>query len=244
MSFTIPDRPEGSLTGSAFVATLPPSPGAEREEAIVQELLTGNVPDFLRAPATVTVQALGHLAKFSVLPDYLCVGSDEDFVRVPLYPGNAQRVADAFGASLPTRRLVAQAWTQAVVKVAPKPMTERRESTQCFRDHNALIELQRNGRSGLIAGHKKDIVLTPQLIGKPYGLAIYGWQGTDGTPIQGLNAVSHNKWYVDYSHGVRLVAADVLVDGERLNITTLLDGELCLLVSNEGPSKFFRYSPQ
>ena len=41
-----------------------------------------------------------------VMPDYLAVGSDDDFVRMPMRPQTAQQIADAFGCVLPTRKIV------------------------------------------------------------------------------------------------------------------------------------------
>ena len=40
------------------------------------------------------------------MPDYLAVGSDDDFVRMPMTPQTAQQIADLFGCILPTRKMV------------------------------------------------------------------------------------------------------------------------------------------
>ena len=74
-------------------------------------MLRGNVPDFLRSFQKITVKAKDatgreHTATFEVMPDYLAVGSDADFVRVPMTPMTAARIADAFGCALPTRKVV------------------------------------------------------------------------------------------------------------------------------------------
>ena len=54
-------------------------------------------------------------------------------------------------------------------------------------------------------------------------------------PIQPLSSV-HVEWYVDYSHGIRLVSRDVVVDGVRRDLAALLaDPVLWPLVSDEGP---------
>ena len=86
----------------------------------------------------------------------------------------------------------------------------------------------------LTAGHQKDIVLTTRLAEKEGRVAIYGWHQADGTPIQSLSC-KHSCRYADYSHGVRLVAEDVTLDGAPRRLSELLqDPALAALVSAEG----------
>jgi hypothetical protein len=69
---------------------------------------------------------------------------------------------------------------------------------------------------------------------KPHRVAIYGWRKLDGNPIQPLTIV-HGDTYVDYSHGVRLIARQMLVDGKPMTINDVLkDPNLCGLLSDEG----------
>lgn len=115
-------------------------------------------------------------------------------------------------------------------------------STSAYMDHNHVIELARAGRSGLLAGHKKDIVITPRLAAQKDRVAIYGWHQLSGHPIQPLNPASHSAEYVDYSHGVRLICRDVLIDFQPARFEDILkDKELCELISDEGPSTYTRY---
>ena len=182
-------------------------------------------------------------AKIEVMPDYLAIGSDTDFVRMPMTPQTAQAIADRFGCVLPTRKMVDAIDAQAEVKLAPHPMTVAREAVATFAEHNAIIEKQRNGKplGLLVIGIKKDIVLTPRIFEKPQRLAIYGWRQLDGKPIQPLTIVHWNQ-YVDYSHGVRLVRNTLDVDGRKMKIAELLaDPDRCGLVSDEGPMKPPRY---
>ena len=178
-----------------------------------------------------------------MLPDYLAIGSDDDFVRMPMTPQTAQKIADLFGCVLPTRKLVDAIDAAAVVKLAPHPMTEAREAVATFVEHNQIIEEQRGEQKlgRLITGIKKDIVLTPRIFEKPQRLAIYGWRQLNGQPIQPLTIVHWNQ-YVDYSHGVRLIRDTIEVDGKPLKIADLLsDPERCGLVSDEGPMQPPRY---
>ncbi|HET9751340.1 MAG TPA: hypothetical protein VFP52_00195, partial [Myxococcales bacterium] len=103
-------------------------------------------------------------------------------------------------------------------------------------------EGQLGGAHGeLTAGHKKDVVVTSQLASKPGKVAIYGWHQANGTPIQPLSTV-HGDFYADYSHGIRLVAGTIVVDGEEQKLEDVYrDPLLCGLVSDEGPLTFTRY---
>jgi hypothetical protein len=233
----IPARPADAPGGAAFMKQLASLLPAEREEAIAREFCRGNVPDFLRSFHKLTVRTEKHVVTFEVMPDYLAVGTDTDFVRVPMTPMTAARIADAYGCSLPTRKIVDDVYRQATVKLEPRPMTEARESVTTFTEHNTIIEKQRAGKplGELVAGIKKDVVITSRLAEKPNRVAIYGWHKPDGSPIQPL-AIVHRDTYVDYSHGVRLIKRTVEVDGKPRDVRHVLyDPELCGPLSDEGP---------
>jgi hypothetical protein len=237
----IPKRPADAPGGRAVVAQLEGLKPAEREIAIADEIARGNVPDFLRTFRRLKLTAKDgkgteHAAVLEVMPDYLAVGSDADFVRVPMTPAAAAFVADRFGCALPTRKLVDEVYRAAAVKLEPKPLTTARESVATFLAHHDLIEGQRTGKKlgELVAGVKKDVVVSNRLGEKPSRVAIYGWHQTDGQPIQPLSVV-HARTYVDYSHGVRLVRRGVTVDGRERDLRHILASpDLCSLVSDEG----------
>lgn len=238
----IPPRPAGAVGGAEFLARLAKLPPAEREEAIAAEVIRGNVPDFLRRFRPVAVRATDaagkdHTATFEVMPDYLAVGPDADFVRLPMTPATAARIAEAFGCALPTRKVVDDVYRAAAVKLEPRPLTEARERPETFLRHHDLIERQRTGKplGELVAGVKKDVVVTNRLAERPNRVAIYGWHRPDGTPIQPLTIV-HRDTYVDYSHGVRLMKRAVVVDGRPRDVRHVLyAADLCGLLSDEGP---------
>jgi hypothetical protein len=238
----IPKRPADAVSGSEFFKNLDKRTLAQREETIAAEFCRGNIPDFLRQFCKVTVKgedAAGkeHSAIFAAMPDYLAIGSNADFIRVPMTPRTAARVADAFGCALPTRKIVDEVYRAATVKLEPKPLTEARESPATFVGHNTIIERQRAGnRLGeLVAGIKKDVVVTNRLEEKTGRVAIYGWHTAEGKPIQPLSVV-HAEAYVDYSHGVRLLSRIVMVDGKPQDIRHVQHlAELHTLLSDEGP---------
>lgn len=239
----IPARPNDAMRGAALMEIGAPLPLDEREARIAGEILRGNLPPFLRQFKTITITATladgkQHTAELRVMLDYLAVGGDADFVRVPLTPTSARIIADAFGCVLPTRRIVDEVYRQADVKLEPRPLTENREAVATFVQHNRIIEEQRAGQAAgaLVAGIKKDVVLTNRLNEQPGRVAIYGWHRLDGTPIQPLTIV-HRATYVDYSHGIRLVRREIAVDGKPMDISDVLkSAALCPLLSEEGPS--------
>ncbi|MEZ6189965.1 MAG: hypothetical protein R3C45_01575 [Phycisphaerales bacterium] len=238
---TIPPRPADAMAGRAFMKSVADLAPADRETAIRDELLRGNVPNFLRRFVAIHTRSKiaddsEVSATFEVSPDYLAVGSDEDFVRVPVTPMTAQAVADAFGCTLPTSKMVDDIYDQAPVKLAPLPLTEDRETVTTFLQHNGLIEWQRQGYKlgELVAGIKKDIVITNRLNEKPNRVAIYGWHKLDGKPIQPVYT-GHIDIYVDYSHGIRLVKKTMRVGEQTTTVEAVLaDPSLSGLLSDEG----------
>jgi hypothetical protein len=220
------------MGGKMFAETIADLPPKAREAAIVQEIIRGNIPDFLRKFRIIHIDR----CDYRVMPDYLAVGSDDDYVRMPMTPGSGQAIADAFGCSLPTRKMVDDIYKNADVKLDPKPLTQEREAVRSFVQHNQIIEEQLAGKlpGRLVAGHKKDIVITNRLKEKPHKVAIYGWHKLDGKPIQPLY-VGHADYYADYSHGVRLIQREVLVDSKPYDLREVLkDPALCASLSDEG----------
>ena len=238
------------MTGLQFASSIVSLPlGPERELAIFQQLTLGNVPEFLRTPKTLTVKASGHIVHVDVLLDVLCVGTDDDFMRVPLNPKTAQKAADLFGGTLITPALSDLIWQQADVRIDPldvtMPPTPEMTTTTWFINQNLKVEKHRAGRLGLLAGHKKDVVLCNALSRtdlKNKHVAIYGWHRTTGQPIQGLNPSSHSIEYADYSHGIRLIADDVLVDGNPVAFTdAVADPALASALNKDGVLMYTRY---
>ena len=87
----------------------------------------------------------------------------------------------------------------------------------------------------LLAGQKKDLVISNKLELTPGRVAIYGWHLGSGHPIQSLS-LWHGARYADYSHGVRLVADVAYVDGTPRSIFAVLeDPQLAGVLNDEGP---------
>jgi hypothetical protein len=238
----LPARPANAPTGSAFFEQIKELPWQQREEAILREITSGNVPEFLRPLQAIELAATDgkgnrHAATCFVTRDYLAIGGNDDFFRMPMTPMTAQAIADACDASLITTKLSDVIFQQAAVKLEPRPLTKHRDAAATFYQHHQIIEEQRQGKElGLLtAGIKKDIVLTNRLKERPHRVAIYGWHYPSGKPIQPLY-VGHVDWYVDYSHGIRLLSRRMIVDGRPMDAANVLkDTDLSVLLSNEGP---------
>lgn len=238
---TIPDRQPTALTGSEFFRRTSGMTREEREQVILGQLESGNLPLFLRQLRRVELRSskpAGAVASIWVMPDYLAVGSDQDFVRVPLEFHSARTIAGRFGFVLPTCKIVNEVFESSELRLTPQPMQPGLEmrSSSYYLAHSRRIDQQLGGHplGLLLAGHKKDLVLTRRLAGRPDREAIYGWHRPDGRPIQPLSTV-HRADYADYSHGVRLVSETMLVDGEPKSVYDVLETpSLAGLLSDEG----------
>ena len=213
-SAELPPRAADALPGRAFAERIAGLSLPEREREIRAQFVAGNVPAFWRNFAGVKVTRRiddeEHTALYRVAPEYLAIGSDEDFFLAPVTPLTAQTLADAVDCTLPTRRMVDDIYAAAAVKLAPSPLTPGPAMTTVpvFLEHHEIVSRQRalekQPAGSLVAGHKKDLVLTPQLASAPGKVAIYGWHRLDGTAIQPLY-LGHTDAWVDYSHGARFV---------------------------------------
>jgi hypothetical protein len=244
----IPPRPDDAITGSAFMDGVEDLLFEEREEEIYEQISRGNIPEFLRHPVTLQgsfkdAGDVEHTVKYQVLPDYLAIGCGEDFCRIPMGPMTAQRVADLFGASLPTRKLVDDIYRHAELQLEPVsyyPVGDANERVEQFVRHNRDIEAQLSKQGGslgqLTAGIKKDVVISNKISdpSRTHHVVIYGWHKLDGQPIQPLTNV-HIDTYVDYSHGVRLINSEMMIDGVPMEMVDVLrDSVLHGLLSDEG----------
>jgi hypothetical protein len=260
---TFPGRSGDALGGNQFIQSIAPGDNAKRDDLIIQELLKGNIPNFLRQLVSVTVTEKNNTLIYNVMPDYLALGSDTDYIRVPLSAPSAQKVADSFGCTLPTAKMSNQVWQAAAAKLPPKPMSGRTSTiggktyspqdflkskmtdTDSFAEHNRLIQeqLAEHKPGELVAGHKKDVVISNQLASRPDKVAIHGLHNTKGQAIQG-GFWGHDINYRDYSHGIRLIDRKATLNGKPIDLVKdiLQNQEFAYLVSDEGALKFTSYS--
>ncbi|MCB0472964.1 MAG: hypothetical protein KDC56_07890 [Flavobacteriaceae bacterium] len=227
-------------------------PVSQREDSLVPYMLNGGMPAYnfhfqkvaytYRSPSGKKFRV-----RLWVSPDYLSVGNNEKFVRMPLTPQSAQLVADTFHALLPTTKMVDEIYKAASVKLAPVPLTENRDSLATFIKHNEIIEdqLKRKIPDGIVAGIKKDVVQSNAVFENPKSnrVAIYGWHQLNGIPIQPLYT-GHVDWYVDYSHGIRLIYEKMSINNKIYFVKDVLnDPELSGSICDESNCKLMRYVP-
>lgn len=247
------DKPAATLAGSDFMRRADTTSFWVLEDLIVETVTAGQVPDALRhfrkitftTPVVDSVEILRkkHKVEMWVLPDYVAIGTNDDFVRMPMGPLAAQRIADALDCTLPTPFLVdriAEA-SEGHVDIFPfRPLGNRNSQPIVFQDSNNAINAQFKAYGyefgQFISGLKKDIVLTYKIMTLTEyerNVAIYGWHHPDGRAQQPL-FVRHGNFYVDYSHGVRLIYNKVKIDGVEYNIREVLQSpELYRLLSDE-----------
>ena len=248
----LPPRQNVSLGGqdfAQFVSFLPDPPDPHRENLVYIQVVEGNVPNWIRQLVLITNSAVingtNHTAGYYVTPDYFCLGSDSDYVLWPMTPAMAQRIANFTGCSLPTRKMVNEIWAQAKVKLVPEPIPASPAMTTVpvFDQNNATVWEQRAKYlpelplGTLVAGDKKDIVISALMLTNFHRsrspVVIYGWQSTNGVPIQPLYNGHADTW-ADYSHGVRLVQEAMTVDGKPTTVSAVLtDPSYAALLSDE-----------
>lgn len=253
-TLSLPERAMNAPGGRAFIEQISSLDFSQREQRVVEEVLAGNIPEFQRklCPVTITNVADGrtNVATFFAAPDYLAVGSDEDYFLAPISPNTARQIADQLGCTLPTRKMVDDIYAAAGLKLVPSPIPPSPAMTTVplFAQINETIGGQRRAAlsahplGALVAGHKKDVVISARLAGATNKVAIYGWHQTNGVAIQPLY-LGHTAAWVDYSHGIRLVSQTMLVNGEVKTVAeTLANPRLCGLLSDEGVVTNANYS--
>lgn len=203
----------------------------QREDSLIFYMSNGFMPSYNFQYKKVSYEYKNASGKkysvsFWASPDYLSIGTDENFVRMPLTPQAAQLLADQFRCVLATTKMVDEIYKAATIKLPPIPLSENRDSLPTFTQHHLLIQeqLQHKIPSGIVAGIKKDVVQSTAVLHnpKPNRVAIYGWHKLNGKPIQPLYT-GHVDWYVDYSHGIRLVYEKMLINNKVYFVKDVLN---------------------
>jgi N-acetylmuramoyl-L-alanine amidase len=139
-----------------------------------------------------------------VMPDF---HKDKHGMRLPVTGIDALRLAQeksravGFPLTLPTKEMVDSIHKAADVRLLMPTRSDKRQAMATYRSVDAEIETARRGRSGLLFGHKKEI-LRPLVKGK---VTIYGGMRSASTFWETRPQSAHSEHYTDYSHGLRLV---------------------------------------
>ncbi|MEP2448915.1 MAG: T9SS type A sorting domain-containing protein [Balneola sp.] len=243
----LPARSAQAISGSEFKNQIENLSLENREAEIYNQIIAGNVPDFLRelVPISIskTINDSVYNVTYFVTPDYMAIGSDSNYFLMPMTPILAQKLADSLSFTLPTKQMVDQIWSKATAKLSPSPIAASSEMTTIpvMWDHNITVKAQRAEQlseeplGALVAGHKKDVIISNRIYGNSSNrVVIYGWHYLSGTPIQPVYA-GHGETYADYSHGIRLVRDSVVINNQSRLITEVLtDVEMASLFSDEG----------
>ena len=250
----LPSRSGNSYSGTELIQLLTPSGLKEREEIIYSEILSGNIPYFLRQLTPISLDlelnGLSYSLSFYVTPDYMALGSNDDYFIMPMTPIIAQDIANSLGLSLMTKKMVDHIWQHSELKLAPTPIPPSPEmiTIPVFADHNEIISAQRLEAldlfplGSLVAGHKKDVVISNRILENQNKVVIYGWHQSNGEVIQPLYS-GHVNWYADYSHGIRFALDKFILNGEVKYLSDILkDPDLYHLLSDEdGPMIMTNY---
>lgn len=266
------------FTASTFAqALLGTKHGPARENLILEAFLNpSNAVDW--GWTEVHVPISGHDISFTVMNDVLAIGTTDAPMRVPMNPRTAQAICDSMGCMLPTPRMVDYFSKAATVRIEPtaieylqgpngerwKPATNDQHEAPAYIASNARIEQQRAGRTGLMAGQKKMVVVSNKLTAGQ--VCIYGWPqlstvgmvkgkltGSAGfscailrTPSTGLCMIQgeytgHEWSYADYSHGIQPVQLVGTLDGQPKELASILtDSALASALNETGVLKVLR----
>lgn len=249
-------RKPDALNGSEFAKSIIDSGLSlvDREKAIFTQIKLGNIPSFLRKLSIVRVSKAINGTNYEltlyVVPDYLSIGNDDDYFYTPTTPMLAQQIATLTKSVLPTKSMVDDIYNNAKIKLDPQPIppTKAMTTVPVFIKHNEIIIKQleafkqEHEQSALIAGNKKDIIISNKIYGQSNPrVVIYGWHKLDGKAIQPVYN-KHTHTWADYSHGVRLVSENAILNGKRVKLSELLiDATLHKLISDEGVIEKAKY---
>lgn len=256
---SLPERKTDAFTASTLLPLLDSLSRKEREEVISEEIISGNIPTFLRQLWEIRDSAIINnkmcYVTYFCTPDYLAIGSNEDYLLMPMSAYLAQKLANFMNTSLPTVKMVDQIYRQAPLKLLPEPIPPSPAMTTLpvFAIHDSMIKNQRENigilpnTTQLIAGHKKDVIISNKIYTQlkvriPYPVVIYGWHKPDRIPIQPVYN-GHGATYADYSHGIRLIHKEIRINGKKKSMRKILRSRKWhILLSNEGRIKKSYYS--
>lgn len=223
--------------------------GQSRDQALLREVRRGAIPNHLRQLKPVVINNLnpncagGSAITICVMPDYLSVGNTDDHLVFPLGRDAAISAAAELGFILPTTSMVDNIYRVADVRLTPRPRTNYDIMTRSSEiiAHHQTIQSQLQGTNYqpgmLVAGSKKDIVITNRMLRQRDRIAIYGWHQPNNRPIQSLSLV-HGANYADYSQAVRLISQTAYINGSPTSLKDLLENSACgdALVGDGNPN--------
>lgn len=241
------------MNGKDFIGKITSKAGVKREVEVMLAIGDNHLPSFMQVKnfAEVVVTKNGNTIKYFVAKEYFSVGTDDDYLVTPCTPVTLQSLLKSLQCSLPTPTMVEQIYSAAAFKLPARPQRpspgESITSSRLFVSIDEAIKKERDKKGAslndLVAGHKKDVVLTNTLLKKENkgNVAIYGWYYSDGQKIQGLNPKDHTVNYVDYSHGLRLVSNKCILNGVETTLQEVWSSPVYSKLIHDEPLGFQSY---
>ena len=237
------------MRGSEFLAANASKSLSQWEAAVIALASQDSFVQWPMVPVVVSTKDGKHTGRFFVASDYFAIGIPEDYIRLPLTPSAAQSVANLNSMFLPTSKMVDDI-ARISSRLTPQPLVPNKGANLAqYAEHSRLIDQQITtlpltlspfeAGTRPLTGHKKDVIISN--IWKPGKVVIYGWHRPDGTYIQPKSNI-HGDFYVDYSHGIRLVSPNMEIDGQSMSVEDVLkSSEYAPLIRSEGPIRRVRY---
>jgi hypothetical protein len=199
----------------------------EREILFLKEFFSGNVPSWMSQLVKLTITKGDLSITMCVAPDYMSMGSNEDYLRFPLTPIAGVVAANKLGMALPTKSIVDDIYNEASTngktihipglnQAAGDGMWQMGAGFYYYHNWKIKEKLTSSDEGKLIAGHKKDPIISSFCANKPADLDFFGYYSGPHQPTQ--TNPHHPANFADYSHGIRLIHKQMWVTegGTRL----------------------------
>jgi len=216
-----------------------------RQEYIEEQVFFGN---FDAKWVEITSNVEGVEVRLLVMDDALKV----DGVRINVSATGEQRLADIFGASLPTPKVVDMMYASATRRISPSPQ-QISSTVEAMIKHSQKIDTMLVNGTGLAATVGKHWVLDAKLTVESSRACNYGWHFI-GTAFQGIkgyspvsraagpgvsviqqNGTAHDRLHSDYSQICQLVNQKCFIDGKEYMFSEIVkDPVLSKFVSHQG----------
>ena len=177
----IPPRVGAEVTGRQFIDDLKGMGPSERQAHVLKMLDNGQVPDFLRDLCKVEVEVADadgnmHKVEYNVMPDFIAIGTDQDYVFVPMNSEMAQHVLLSWDMAPPTAQMVDQ-----IAAKGPEVQFHPDTGTKAFRPYDSA------------EGLEKYYARNEQVAGRHYYDAWLEWTGTgpDSSVVKHSELGSH-----------------------------------------------------
>lgn len=235
------------LPGSDWLemyAAVHASDEAARHLLVLEQVARRNMPETWDHWATVTATGRnGTVVAFEVSPHGLRIGTNSDWVEVPLDGPHFAAAAEILGHQLATEWMVEQTYLQArsnggavhyfaAAEIANSlalvewkhdaPDGEKMRSPEFFQHRSTLLQNWLHQHSidpdTLVSGYFKCVVLPIDGLTRHNGLEMIGGHTDQGDGIQPLSGGFHARTFFDYSHNIRLAKNVIRVNGQVMTL--------------------------